>query len=69
MATLRSFDEWSREGYRIRKGARHVARDPDTNAPLFSSAQVFQPWGWNDDDREDDAELADFYGIDGWGNN
>lgn len=42
MSDLRTFDDWSKEGYRIKKGARHVARRND-NVPLFDESQVYKP--------------------------
>ena len=36
---LRTFREWSGWGYKIKKGAKHVARNKD-GVPLFSRSQV-----------------------------
>jgi hypothetical protein len=70
---LKTFNEWSREGYTIRKGSRHVGR---TNAgtPLFSEDQVYMrqrySYGgfiakdgygnWNDSGMNDWDEDCDF---------
>ena len=67
MTTLRTFQAWSDLGFRIRKGAHHVDRD-ELNMPLFDDSQVYRPGFYDADfDREDDAEEADFYGINPWG--
>jgi hypothetical protein len=65
---LKTFQEWSNAGYRIYKGAHHIARN-EQNVPLFAESQVFIPSdSYTDFDREEDAELADLYGISPWGN-
>lgn len=55
---LKTFDEWSRLGYLIDKGSKHVSRNKK-GICLFSSAQVTkkQPkkyYGYVDSDRRDD---------------
>jgi len=36
---LRTFNSWSQDGYKIKKGSKHVARDSE-GRPLFSEHQV-----------------------------
>jgi len=37
--SLRTFNDWSQDGYKIKKGAKHVARN-EKGECLFSRAQV-----------------------------
>ena len=67
---LKTFQQWSDLGYKILKGskARWV-----NGVAVFSRDQVIHrttyvvPRQFADFDREEDSELADFYGISPWG--
>lgn len=52
---LRSFAEWSNDGFKILKGSRHIKRDA-TGVPLFSSAQVEKCFGIESIDEDFDEE-------------
>lgn len=65
----KTFDEWSRLGYRIRKGAKSTARSP-SGEPLFDKAQVWNPYDYGRStnryaaysmSREEDYDMAVAY--------
>lgn len=62
----RTFDEWSKDGYRIYKGEHAVNRRKSDGKPVFSERQVWKRES-DDYDYEDDAEQASYYGITPWG--
>lgn len=43
---MKTFDDWSRLGYRIRKGAKSLARSP-SGVPLFDRTQVWNPYDYS----------------------
>ena len=60
---LRTFDEWSKAGYRICKGEKAVGRRKTDGKPVFTENQVWcpgeTPW--------DDYEMDMCIGGDPWG--
>lgn len=39
---VKSFEDWSNLGYRIKKGAKHVQKN-QAGIPMFSEDQVYMP--------------------------
>lgn len=64
MSSPKTFEEWSKLGYRIEKGSKAYIRKSD-GAKVFLEKQVYKPQ-YYEGDYEDDAEQANYYGIDGW---
>ena len=69
MSRVKTFDEWSKEGYRILKGSKHVGRNED-GVPLFNRRQVRGPsdnYDYEDSgDVEYDVEMQNLYNYDGY---
>jgi len=66
--TLRTFQEWSAAGYKVKKGSKAAWFE---GKPLFHQGQVDKYVKSNRDygdfDRESDQEKADYYGVSPWG--
>jgi hypothetical protein len=72
--SVKTFEEWSALGYRVRKGSKAGSRGPVSGKPQFSDNQVYKPNTRRrsyrdvaDFDMEEDRDLADAYGISPWG--
>jgi hypothetical protein len=63
---LKSFDEWSKAGYRIKKGSKAVARRASDGKYLFTDKQVYKP---SYDGNWDDYENEMCFDGDPWGLN
>lgn len=62
---VKTFDEWSAAGYRIKKGSKAVGRNNE-GVPVFNIDQVWRPgayipWrDWGDVDYDDPTQWEDF---------
>lgn len=63
---LKTFDEWSRTGHRIKKGAKSIRRN-SIGVPLFDRTQVWNPHDYSRSgthrraysmSREEDYDMA-----------
>ena len=70
----RTFGQWSRDGYKIKKGSKSVGKSADGEY-LFTEEQVEYLYGakrrypsYGDDcDMEEDYAMAEFFDIAPWG--